>query len=369
MPIVGWEVRVSKTAIALKDIHVDGYERVIEIKHDLLHAVIAIHDTRLGPALGGIRAYPYASFADGLQDALRLAKAMTYKAAVAETGTGGGKSVIFADSRAPKTEKLLYDFASVVNELQGSYICAEDLGVGLQDVAKIRERTPYAVGLPHPKSSGDPSRFTAYGGFKGIQAVCHTLWGRDEVEGKTFAIQGLGSVGMRLAQHIFWQGGRLIVTDTNRALVTHAVAEYGAQAVAPDEIYEATCDIFVPCALGGILHAHSIPKLRCQAVAGVANNQLLSSADGDLLYQLGILYAPDFVINSAGLLAVCLEIEPEGFDPAIARQHADRIYDLLKKMFATSAITRTPPHQIAQDVAERNLADGIGKRTIKPVFH
>ncbi len=357
--------------LKVKELKIDGFERVVEFKNESkgLHALVALHDTRLGPALGGTRAYPYATFEEGLKDVLRLAEGMTNKAAVSETGTGGGKSVIFADNRRPKSKELLHAFAEAVNFFEGGYICAEDIGMTVNDLSQVAEMTPYAVGILRSKSSGDPSRFTSFGGYRGIQAVCKKIWGSDSVAGKTFAIQGLGAVGMPIAEWLFWGDAQLIVSDINTAAVEHAVREFGAQAVPPDQIGSVSCDVFVPCALGAILNPTSIPKLRCKAVAGLANNQLLTDADGDALSKRGILYAPDYVINGGGLRAVCVEIEPEGFDPNIARQHVDRIYDVLSTIFAIAEEKNRPTHQVAKEVAQHNLKQGIGKRTIAPVFH
>jgi leucine dehydrogenase len=357
----------SAKSLAFNEIKIEGYERVVEIQDEHLHAIIAIHNTVLGPALGGIRAYPYSSLDHALDDVLRLAKGMTYKAAIAETGTGGAKSVIFTDYRVPKSEEMLLTFAKAVNYFEGDYICAEDFGMGLADLEVVCKATPYAVGLSTPQSSGDPSHFTAYGGFRGIQAVCKKLWGSDSVEGRVFAIQGLGSVGMRIAHHLFWHGARLIVTDTNPTLVKQAVKDFGASAVAPDEIFNTTCDIFVPCALGAILNPHTILRLRCQAIAGLANNQLLTEKDGDALYQRGILYAPDYVINAGGAIAVSSEIAPQGFNSITARQLTDRIYDRLIKIFTLSDEKRKPPHVIANELAEHRLENATGKRPFRPL--
>ena len=350
---------MNKTTIHLKtnELQIEGYERVVEFKEEAsgLHAIVAIHNTHLGPALGGIRAYPYASFDHALNDVLRLAKGMTYKAAVSETGTGGGKSIIFCDYTAPKSADLLLAFAEVVNFFEGKYICAEDFGMHLADLETVCKGTPYAVGLPTPRSSGDPSRFTAFGGFRGLQAVCKKVWGSDSVAGRTFAIQGLGSVGMRIAEHLFWHGARLVVSDINSEATQKAVKEFGARALAPDEILQAKCDVLVPCALGGIINPDTIPHLRCQAIAGLANNQLLSDSDGETLFQKGIVYAPDYVINSGGLLAVCVELETEGFNPKTARNHVDRIYDLLTKIFALSEEQGKSTNLIAKELAEHNL--------------
>ncbi len=358
----------SGNILTLNELNIEGYEKVVEVKVEGLHAIIAIHDSTLGPALGGIRAYPYATFEQGLEDALRLSKGMTYKAAVSETGTGGGKSVIFTDYRVPKSEETLFAFAEAVNSFGGNYICAEDFGMGLADLEVVCKKTRYAVGLPKPKSSGDPSPYTAFGGFCGIQAAAKALWGSDSVAGRTFAIQGLGSVGMRLAHLLFWHGANLIVADVNAAAVQRAVAEFGAQAVAPDEIVSVKCDMLVPCALGAILNKDSIPNLRCKAVAGLANNQLHTDQDGETLFQKGILYAPDYVINAGGLLTVCTEIEPEGFDPKNARGQVEKVYELLTNIFARSSAENKPTHQIANEIAEHNVKMGIGKRTQQPVF-
>jgi leucine dehydrogenase len=361
---------MSKTSInlAINEHQIQGYERVVEFKGENLHAIIVLHNTKLGPALGGIRAYPYASFEQGLEDVLRLAKGMTYKAASAKTGTGGGKSIIFLNSNCSKSDEMLRSFAEAVNYFEGNYICAEDIGICPTDLGVICQETRYAVGLPIPKSSGDPSRFTAYGGFRGIQAVCKKLWGTESLEGKICAIQGLGAVGMRVAQHLFWSGARLIVADTNQLRVNQAINELGATAVDPEEILSSPCDIFVPCALGGILNSTTIPQLRCKGVAGLANNQLLSDRDGDLLFERGILYAPDYVINGGGLIAVCVEIEPGGFDPNTARRYLDRIYDQLSIIFRLSEEQQKPTHLIANELAEHHLKHGIGRRTSTPCF-
>ncbi len=353
------------------EIKVDGYERIVEVIHEEagLHAIIALHNTSHGPALGGIRAYPYATFDDALNDVLRLAKGMTYKSAVAETGTGGGKSVIIWDTAKPKPKELLLAFGEAVNSLAGQYICAEDVGMPISDLAVIRKGTHYAVGLPHPNSSGDPSRFTAFGGFLGVKATAKKIWGVDSLKGLTVAVQGLGAVGMRLADQLFWDGAKLIVTDVNKEAVAKAVQMYGATAVSPDEIYGVECDLFVPCALGGILNPDTIPMLKCKGVAGLANNQLLTEADGQALMDRGILYSPDFVINSGGLFNVCVELYKEGYSPLVARDHVMRIYDLLLTIYTLSDERKQPTNIVANDLADYNLERKIGKRESEVTFH
>lgn len=363
---------MSKLAeLTFNEINVEGYKRVVEVINQEagLHAIIALHNTTLGPSLGGIRIYPYATFDEALNDALRLAKGMTYKAAVSETGTGGAKSVIIYDSRKPKPEKLLLAFAEAINAFEGHYIGAEDIGMLPSDLKVVRQGTRYVVGLPDSRSSGDPSYYTAFGGFLGVKATAKKLWGTDSLKGRTVAIQGLGAVGMKLADQLFWDGAKLIVTDVNSAAVERAVRSYGAEAVDPEDIYKVACDIFSPCALGGILNPDTIPQLCCQGVAGLANNQLLTEADGEALMKRDILYAPDYVINSGGLLNVCVELYPEGYNPCVARDHVMRIYDLLLSIYAFSEEKKRATNLIANDIGEYNLEHLIGKRKEEVIFH
>lgn len=340
-----------------REIPVEGYEQVIEVINEAvhLHGIIAIHSTRLGPACGGIRAYPYSSFDQALTDVLRLAKGMTYKSAVAQTGTGGAKSVLIISKDLPKTKEMLLAFAEAINHLQGRYYAGEDMGITLQDLAIMRNVTPYVVGLSLMSSSGDPSNFTARGGFRGIQAVCQQLWDSPSVRGKRIAIQGLGSVGMKLVKHLFWEGAELIVTDTNPPLVEDAINHWGATAVPLNQIYQVECDIFAPCAIGGILNEKTIPELKCQAVAGVANNQLLTDEDGNRLVQRQILYAPDFVINAGGLLNISSEVRKRKYQATWTRDRVDHLYDALLSIFEQAEKTGDSPHQVAIEMAERFL--------------
>ncbi len=362
---------ITSSGLSFREILVDGYEQVVEVicEESGLHAIIAIHDTRLGPAVGGTRAYPYAKFDDALNDVLRLSRGMTYKAAVAQTGTGGGKSVIIVDHKKPKPEKLLFAFAEAVNAFNGTYICAEDMGMPLADLGIVSQKTRYAVGLPHPKSSGDPSPFTVWGGILGIQAVCKKLWGSDSLQKRKVAIQGLGSTGMKMAQNLFWMGAEIVVADLDSSRTSHAAKLFGATVVSIDEILSQECDILAPCAVGGILTSETIPQLRCQAVAGLANNQLLETSDGDALKERGILHAPDFVINGGGLYNVCVELYKEGYNPVVARQHVERIYSHLLEIFALSETRGLCTEKIAIEIAENNLDKGIGKRTEEVTFH
>lgn len=354
----------------IREIPVEGYERVVEFieEESGLHAIIALHNTTMGPALGGTRVYPYTSVDQALEDVLRLSRGMTYKAAVGETGTGGGKSVIIADSKEPKSEKLLAAYAAAVNSFGGQYICAEDVGMSLADLGVVGNYTDHAVGLPDINSSGDPSPYTTWGVFRGIEAVCQTLWGSSSVRGKKIAVQGLGAVGMKLARLLFWEGAQLIVADVDSKRTKEAEKEFGAVVMSAEEILFAKCDILAPCALGGILTPESIARLECRAVAGATNNQLFTAECGLLLMKRGILYAPDYVINSGGLLNVCVELRQEGYDPIIAREKVNYIYDLLLSIFSLSIEREEPTNLITDLMAEEKIVQGIGKREVKVVM-
>lgn len=362
---------IQASTLQLEEITVKGYERVIKVadKKVGLSAVVAIHDMTLGPALGGIRIQPYSSFKEALEDVLRLAKGMTYKSAVAEVGFGGGKSVILADPKKQKTPEMLLAFGAAVEKLGGIYICAEDVGCTTEDVKVIRRATQYVVGLPHPKSSGDPGPFTAWGTFRGIQAVVKKLFGTDSLEGRTVAIQGLGNVGTPLAEYLFWAGADLILSDVDTAKLHHLAAKLGAKTVSTDQILKAECDVLVPCALGGIVNDQTIPYFRCRAIAGCANNQLLRDAHAQVLKERGILYAPDFVINAGGLLNVAAELEENGYHPAAPRRKIHRIYDTLLAIFEIAEKNRESTQNAALALADYRIKYGIGKRVLAPTFH
>lgn len=362
---------VLEQALELEEIFVPGYEKVIKVsnKEAGLTAIISIHTTTMGPALGGIRIYPYATFDAALNDVLRLSKGMTYKSAVSECGWGGGKSVIIADPKKDKTTELLLAFGQAVDKLQGEYICAEDVGCTPADVMVISQATPYVVGLPHQKSSGNPSPFTAWGTFRGIQSAVQKIYGSDCLEGKTVAIQGLGSVGCELAKLLFWAGARLIVSDVD-AEKCKAIAELtNATIVPPSEIMQAECDIFAPCAMGGIINEQTIPLLKCKAIAGCANNQLLNDSDADELSARNILYAPDFVINAGGLINVTEELYFEGYNPVKARKKVHDLYNQLMVIYDIAEQNRSSTHKAALSLADYRLKYKIGKRVEPACFH
>lgn len=354
--------------LKIKEIFVPGYKKVIEATNPSakLHCFVAIHNTSLGPALGGTRIYPYAKPEDALEDVLRLAKSMTLKSAVAEDGLGGGKSVIIADAYTEKTEALLLAFAEVLNTLQGEYIAAEDVGSSVEDMLVLRKKTPYVVALPIEKSSGDPSRFTAWGVFKGIQAVAYTLWGTTSLKKKRITIQGLGHVGSKLADILFWEGAELILNDLNRTRMHDMALLYGAETT--EDIYTYPSDIFSPCAMGEVINDDTVMKLRCQAVAGSANNQLARSEHGIRLMERGILYAPDYIINSGGIINASTEFEPTGYDPRIAREKINHLYERLVALFQKAKQEGKAPSQVADEIAEYNLKNKIGIRRTPILF-
>jgi len=357
--------------LKLEDIAVEGYHRVVKVTDEAsgLIGIISIHSKRLGSSLGGIRIYPYATFDEALTDALRLSKGMTYKSAMIDRGFGGGKSVIIADPKKDKTPELLHAFATAIESLNGDYIGAEDSGCSPADLKVMREVTSYLVGLDHEKSSGNPSYYTAWGTFRGIQATLKSRFGSDDVKGKTVAIQGVGSVGAILADFLFWHGAHLILSDVDAERAQKLARKYGAEAVPADEILSVECDVLAPCALGGILNETSIPKLKCAIVAGASNNQLLTPEDGVSLSQRGILYAPDYVINAGGLVNVGNELEAAGYNPKRALEGVDKIYDRLISIFNIAEKNGTSTEVAAQSLAEYRLQYEIGKREEELCFH
>lgn len=352
------------------EIPVPGYEKVIEIidRKAKLHGFIALHNLALGPALGGARIYPYPTREAALEDALRLAKGMTYKSALAEDGLGGGKSVIIADPHTDKTEALLLAFAEAVDSLKGKYITAEDVGSGPEDILIMRRRTPYVSALPTDISSGDPSRFTAWGVFKGMEAVAQKLWHSRSLKGKKVAIQGLGHVGSKLAEILFWEGADLILSDIDHQLVHHLVHIYGAQEVDPKDFFKVECDILSPCAMGGVINDETIPQLRCRAIAGSANNQLARPENGVQLRERGILYAPDSIVNCGGIINAAAEFDPGGYHPKVARDRVNLIYDRLLNLFRNAEEKNECTSQLADELAEYNLKNLIGARKTPIIF-
>lgn len=323
----------------------------------------------MGPALGGTRIFPYGKFDDALNDVLRLSKGMTYKAALANVGLGGGKSVIIADPKKGKSNPLLKAFGKAVEKLAGEYICAEDVGCTTDDVQIIREETQYVTGLQHKGSSGNPAPYTAWGTFRGIQATLNQLFGSDSIENRVIAIQGLGSVGTILLEQLYWAGAKLKISDIDPVKAEAFGKKFGAEVIAPDQILFEECDILAPCALGGVINKDSISKLRCKAIAGCANNQLLEDEDGVRLTERGILYAPDFVINAGGLINVEVELSERGYDPATAQKNVHQIYDRILDIYQIAEKNGCTTNAAALQLAEYRMNYGIGKRIGQLYFH
>jgi leucine dehydrogenase len=345
-------------------IDVPGYARVAKAEDPAsgLLAFVGVHDTTLGPALGGLRMWKYDSEQAALTDVLRLSRGMTYKSAVARTGLGGGKSVIMGDPRKDKSPALFEAMGRFIDSFGGQYITAEDVGTGIEDLMQVRNGTRWVTGLSREHGgSGNPSPYTALGCFVGIQAAATEAWGSDDLKGKVVAIQGPGSVGFPLGQHLVKAGAKLVVADVSQENLDRAVKELGAKAVPTQAIYDAPCDIFAPCALGGILNDETIPRLKCKIVAGAANNQLLDeNRHAQALKERGILYAPDYVINAGGIINVSLELEPGGYDESKAVQKIRNIHDALLSIFETARRRNVTTHAAAQEVAEANLKAGAG---------
>ena len=342
------------------------YEQLIlcQDKSTGLKAIIAIHDTTLGPALGGTRICEYESDEEAIEDALRLARGMTYKNAAAGLNLGGGKAVIIGDPRKIKSEALFRAFGRFVEGLNGRYITGEDMNATQQDASYINCETEYIVGLE--TGSGNPSPVTAYGVFKGIQAALNEVYGSDDLTGKTVAIQGLGAVGRRLAERLHEAGAKLYVTTRDKAKIDKAVAELGATAVSLDEIYGVECDVFSPCARGAIINDKTIEQFKCKIIAGAANNQLAESRHGDMLHEKGILYVPDYIINSGGVINIIDDISGREYNRENAMKNTARIYDSCKKVFEIAKRDNIPTYKAADIMAEERIA-AVGR--IKKIYN
>ena len=327
------------------------HEKVLFVNNEKagLKAIIAVHNTNLGPAIGGCRLFPYASYDDALFDVLRLSRGMSHKNAVAGLPHGGGKGVIIADP-SMKTEAMFEAFGEAVNNLGGDYITAEDVNTDCDDALIMMRKTKHICGLP--MNSGDPSPFTARGVWQGIKATAKVALGRDDLEGLTIAVQGLGKVGWDLCRHLHESGAKLIIANrSNKEMAEKAIAEFGAKIVATEEIYAQECDIFSPNAMGAILNPTTIPQLKCKAVAGGANNQILDDASGIALKERGIFYAPDFVINGGGVINAAAEVDgPYNKDAVLVK--VDNIYNTIEHILSESKKTGEPEGVIATRYAE-----------------
>ncbi|MDT3670632.1 MAG: Glu/Leu/Phe/Val dehydrogenase dimerization domain-containing protein [Aromatoleum sp.] len=337
------------------------HEQVVFCSDDRsgLKAIIAVHNSNLGPVLGGCRMWPYASEDEAVRDVLRLSRGMTYKSAIANLKLGGGKSVIIGNPRTDKTPELLKAFAQAVERLHGRYIAAEDSGTGVDDMKYMAQFTRHVSGVhdkpaEHGTRSGDPSPSTAYGVFVGIQAAVRERLLRDSLDGLRVAVQGLGHVGLDLARRLKGAGAELWVTDLQREPLLAAGKELGATVVAPDDIFGLDVDVFAPCAMGAVINDQTVPQLKAKIVAGAANNQLAEPRHGAVLMERGILYAPDYVINAGGIIDVYHE-RIGNFDPAALARHIEGIHDTLLEVFARARKEERPTGEVADAIAEERF--------------
>ena len=313
----------------------DGYEQIVFFSDDRsgLRAIVAIHSTALGPALGGARFWPYLSEESALVDVLRLAKGMTLKAAAAGLDLGGGKAVIIGDPKRIKSEELLRAYGRFIATLGGRYITAEDVGTSVTDMDVVRRETRWVTGCSFSYGgSGDPSPVTAYGVLQGMKACALEAYGRPVLKGLTVALQGVGKVGHALCGYLIKEGAEVTVTDVDPGNLARAVSDYGVATTSLDGIYKLEADIFAPCAMGAVINDDTLSELGCKIVAGSANNVLARDEHGEKLKGLGIVYAPDFVINAGGIINI--QDELDGYDRARAMKRVEGIFDTLQKVLA-----------------------------------
>ncbi|MEC9477450.1 MAG: Glu/Leu/Phe/Val dehydrogenase dimerization domain-containing protein [Planctomycetota bacterium] len=354
----------------IRQVPVDGYEHVAVAEDEAsgLHAIVAIHDTSLGPALGGLRMWDYESEQVALTDVLRLAKGMTYKSACANTGLGGGKAVIIGDQETDKTEQRFRAMGRFIETIGGRYITAEDVGIGIRELEWLGEETKYVTGLSRQAgSSGNPSPFTARGVIRGLFACTEEKYGTSHLDRLHYSVQGLGQVGGEVVRCLSMLGATVTVSDISDERCHEFVALPGVEVVSSDDIYEVDCDVFMPCAMGGVLNEDTIPRLRAQVVAGCANNQLLRDEHGKELHDRGILYAPDFIINAGGIINVSVEVRPEGYNERFAVLKIENIYNGLREVFDTARRENLTPAEAADQVAENRLREAR-KRNGNPLM-
>ena len=322
-----------------------------------LKAIIAIHNSVLGPGLGGTRMWNYVSEAEALNDVLRLSRGMTYKAAISGLNLGGAKAVIIGDAKKDKSEALMRKFGRFIENLNGKYITAEDVGTTTKDMEYVKMSTDSVAGLPESMGGGgDPSPVTAYGTFIGMKASAKKAYGSDSLNGRKVAIQGIGKVGMHLLELITKDGGVVSVADINEASLKHAVAEYGASVVNGDSIYGLDVDIFAPCALGAVLNTKNIDALNCDIIAGAANNQLdVEEEHGLMIKEKGLLYAPDFLINAGGLINVYSEVM--GYNRENAMRDTEKIYETTLNIFNLADEKNIHTQKAATLLAQKRIDD------------
>lgn len=337
-----------------------GHEQVVYCQDEVtgLKAIIAIHNTVLGPALGGTRMWNYTSEHDALRDVLRLSRGMTFKAAISGLNLGGGKAVIMGDPNVLKTEAFLRRFGKFVNSLNGKYITAEDVNMKTADMEYIHMETPHVTGLPESMGGGgDPSPVTAYGVYIGMKAAAKKVFGSDSLVDRHVAVQGVGQVGMHLVEHLVKEGAEVSVTDLHMDRVKRIAREFNVTAVAQDEIYDVDCDIYAPCALGATVNDETVLRLKCSIIAGAANNQLEDETrHGYMLLDRSITHAPDFLINAGGLINVYHEFLGH-YNRKRVMEQAEKIYDTCLNIFSFAEGEKISTQEAATRLAERRISD------------
>ena len=355
---------VKKTKIlndlkVLSEMEFLGHEQILfcQDKETSLKAIIAIHDTTLGPALGGTRMWNYDNEQDAIKDVLRLSRGMTYKAAISGLSLGGGKAVIIGDSRKDKTQKLMRKFGQFVDSLGGKYITAEDVGMTPKDMEYVRMETNHVTGIPKSLGgSGDPSPVTAFGVYMGIKASAKYKWGNDNLKDKIILVQGIGHVGETLVKYLSEEGANVMINDLDLNKLQNISKKFYAEIVTGDSIYDLNMDIYAPCALGGTVNPSTIKRLKCEIIAGAANNQLADELrDSQLCLEKGICYAPDFLINAGGLISVYSELH--NYDMNHALNQTRKIYDTTLDIFRKAEIHNLTTNAAALLVAEQTIKE------------
>ncbi len=351
------EVNLTENPV-IAQMNILGHEQLLFCNDNAtgLKAIIAVHNTVLGPALGGTRIWKYTNEMEALNDVLRLSRGMTYKNSISGLDLGGGKAVIIGNSKTMKSDALFRRFGRFVDSLAGNYITAEDVGVNPDDMVSVSKETKYVVGLPG--KSGDPSPVTAFGTFMGMKACAKHQFGSDDLSGKKVAVQGVGHVGEYLVKHLAEEGAKIYITDIDAVTLKSVSEKYGATIVGLDEIYDIDMDIYAPCALGSTVNPETIDRLKCSIIAGAANNQLkVEAIQGSEMLKKGIVYAPDYAINAGGVINCFGEVK--GFENLWALGQAEKIYDTIYNIVDRSKKENIPTYQIANKMAEERIEKAI----------
>ena len=359
MNLTSKSIHKTTNISVMKEMLEMGHEQIVYCsdKKTGLKAIIAIHDTTLGPALGGTRMWDYRHEKEAIEDVLRLSRGMSLKASISGLNLGGGKAVIIGNSKKDKTPELMKSFGRFVDSLGGKYITAEDVGMTTKDMEYVRSATKYVTGIPEKMGgSGNPSPFTAFGVYMGMKASARYKWGTDILEGKKIVVQGIGHVGESLVGHLKKEGASVFVNDIDSNRVKYICNKYSVTSIDQDSIYDFDMDIYSPCALGSVLNPHTISRLKCSIIAGAANNQLSDETrDGKLLLEKKILYAPDFLINAGGLINVYSELN--GYDKQKSTNKTKEIYNTTLDIFEKAELSGTTTHEAALEIAKNRISD------------